>query len=180
MSYRSYMNLEISLFEALHSLAGKFPVLDWFVIFFGKYLPYLLVLLAIYLIWKEDGWRRRIYYFSLIALTAILSRGILTELIRFFHPRPRPFEVINFQPLFNHEAGGSFPSGHATFFFAVAFAIFIFNRKWGAIFTVAALLLSVTRVIAGVHWPLDIAAGVLLGLLSVFVVKWLLPRKLIT
>ncbi len=170
------MNLEVSLFQTLHSIANQSPIVDWFVVFLGNYSAYLLGLLAIWWIWKERNWRRRCYYFAFVALAEIGSRAILTPLIRALHPRPRPFEVLHFTPLINHEFGNSIPSGHAAFFFALAFAFYFAGwRRRGAWMFAAALVMGVCRVIAGAHWPLDIVAGMLVGLLSALVVKWLLP-----
>lgn len=174
------MNWEVNLFQTLHNLTNQSKFLDWFVVFFGNYSAYLLVLLAIYWLWREGNWRRRFYYFSFVALAVILSSGIITPVIRAIHPRPRPFEVLNFIPLIGHEAGPSIPSGHATFFFAVAFAFYFMGwRRRGAYLFLAAAVMGLCRVIGGAHWPLDIFAGMLVGLVGSFVVKWLLPRTLI-
>jgi undecaprenyl-diphosphatase len=173
------MNLEQSIFETLHSLTNQSKVLDWFIIFFGTYLPYVLLLAAIWFTLRSKEWPARFYRFAFVVLTIILSRGVLTEIIRFFYDRPRPFAVMNFMPLINHNAAYSFPSGHAALYFALALALFAFNWKWGSWFFLGAVLIGAARVIAGAHWPLDIAGGLLVSLLSVFVVKWLLPRTLI-
>lgn len=171
------MNPEIQFFQTLHGLANQSGLLDWFVVFFGKYSLYLLIALVIWWVWREKNWRARCYYFSFLALSTILSRAILTPVIRAIQPRPRPFEVLDFTPLINHEAGPSIPSGHAAFFFALAFGMYFAGyRKRGLFLFGAAVLMGAARVIAGVHWPLDILAGMLLGLVSAFVVKWLLPR----
>lgn len=175
------MPSEVSAFQILHGLAGQSKSLDWLIIFLGNYSAYVFGLLALYWLWTEKNWRQRLYKFAFVLLTLILSRGILTPIIRAFHPRPRPFEVLNFLPLINHESGNSIPSGHAVFFFAIAFAFyFVGQRRRGAFLFAAALVMGAARVIAGAHWPLDIVAGLLVGLVSAFVVKFLLPRTLIS
>ena len=80
------------------------------------------------------------------------------------------------------------PSGHATFFFALAFAIFYFlkydkrnaaaKRKWNWLFMGGAVIMGVARVFAGVHWPSDILAGAVIGFLSVFLIKKILPNPI--
>lgn len=58
----------------------------------------------------------------------------------------------------------TFPSDHAAFFIALALGIFLACRRAGAIALGWALVVTLgSRVAAGMHWPLDIAAGALLG-----------------
>lgn len=173
------MTLETNIFNALHGLAGQSAILDWLIVFFAKYLGFFLIAGAIWLILREKDWRPISRNFAFVALSVILSRGLLTEIIRFFHNRPRPFVAMNFEPLFNHSAiEAALPSGHAAFYFALAFALFLINRRWGWVYLAAASLIGISRVIAGVHWPLDIIAGFLVAALSVFVIKLLLvPSK---
>jgi undecaprenyl-diphosphatase len=172
------MPIEVSIFENLHSIVGRSALLDWFVVFLGNYSAYLLVALALYWVWREKNWRRRFYYFAFVALAVILASGIITPVIRAVHQRPRPFELLNFTPLIGHETVSSIPSGHATFFFAIAFAFYFAGwRRRGAYFAAAAMVMGIARVVGGAHWPLDIVAGILVGLISAFVVKWLLPTR---
>ena len=171
--------MDFSIFHFINGLAGKFRLLDWLGIFLAEYFGYFLVLLFLILLLKEKNWRSRIYFFSLTALSLILSRGIITEFIRFIFPRQRPFEVLGIQPLISHPAGGSLPSGHAAFYFALALAVFYMSasggRKWGWRFLIAALIMGIARIFVGVHWPLDIVVGAAVGLGSAFVVRRLLP-----
>ena len=115
------------------------------------------------------------YFFSLTALSLILSRGIITELIRFIFLRQRPFEVLGIQPLINHPVGSSLPSGHAAFYFALGLAVFYMNKKWGWRFLAAVLIIGLARIFVGVHWPMDIIVGAAVGLTSALIVRKLLP-----
>ena len=58
----------------------------------------------------------------------------------------------------------SFPSDHAGAAFAIAFAVFFLSRRVGIGFLVAAAAIGVSRVMIGLHYPGDIAAGALVGL----------------
>lgn len=59
---------------------------------------------------------------------------------------------------------GSFPSDHAAFFVALALGIFLACRRAGAVALAWAVLVTLgSRVASGMHWPVDIAAGALLG-----------------
>lgn len=163
------------IFWFIHNLAGKSRLLDFLGIFFSEYFGYFLLAAALLMIFSSDGWKNRVYYLSFLSLTLILSRGLLTELIRFFYYRPRPFLTLEISPLIDQVGKGSFPSGHAAFYFALAGVIFFLNKKAGWYFLAGALLIGIARIFVGVHWPLDILGGLLVGALSVWIINLLLP-----
>ena len=88
---------------------------------------------------------------------------MITEVIRYFYHRPRPYvQYSDIHALFNVNQW-SFPSGHATIFFSIATTIFFYNKKLGILLFIAAIIISFGRVAAGVHFPTDILAGLLIG-----------------
>jgi len=174
------MSLDFYLFNLLHDFSGRSWLLDWIGIFFAEYAPYLLIIAALFLGMKEKNQRRKIVYFSVLALSILLSHGVFTQTIRYFYYYPRPYVALDFEPLVSHDSVGSFPSGHATFYFALAFGIFYFKRRAGIWFLSVAALMGIARIYAGVHWPLDIVSGAVIGAASVLVVVWLLkPNSLV-
>jgi undecaprenyl-diphosphatase len=62
--------------------------------------------------------------------------------------------------------GRSFPSGHAANNMAVATVMILFYRRRGWIYLPVALLICYSRIYTGSHWPLDVLAGILLGILG--------------
>ena len=46
----------------------------------------------------------------------------------------------------------------------MATAIYFYNKKWGIFFFLATILITVSRVIAGIHYPSDIVGGALIGI----------------
>ena len=173
-------SIDLSLFQALHSFAGQFKILDWLFIFLAAYLPYFLVIIYIFFLYKEKDFQTRFYYFSFTALALVLSRGIFTEIIRFFYQSSRPFLALDFVALVNHSSSNSLPSSHAVFYFTLAILFFLFSgelwRRWRFWFLGGVILMSLARIIAGVHWPMDIVAGFFIAAVGVFVIKWLLSK----
>ena len=84
----------------------------------------------------------------------------------------RPFLVLpDVVPLWI-ESGYAFPSGHATFFMALAFAIYLLHKKVGYIFICLALFIGFARIVAGVHFPIDILGGFILGIIVSLLIKF--------
>jgi membrane-associated phospholipid phosphatase len=80
--------------------------------------------------------------------------------------RPRPFTTHPLHVLLYHNTDSAFPSNAATLAFALSFAVLFYRRKVAYIMLALSLYLGLTRIAAGVHYPLDIAGGILLGLSS--------------
>jgi undecaprenyl-diphosphatase len=158
-----------SLFFYLNNLAAKSAYFDKFVVFCAEYLAYFLLAVFFLLLFfskKDRISKLKILIFSGFSL--LLSRGIITEVIRYFYYYPRPFVNNAVHQLIFNETSGSFPSGHAAFFFALATAMIFVTRwrTWGVIFFLGAILMGLARVIAGIHWPYDIFGGALIGIIS--------------
>ena len=77
---------------------------------------------------------------------------------------PRPFTVYPHALVLVHRSTDpSFPSDHATMAAAVAVGLLFVHRRLGALAAVLALLMALTRVYVGAHFPLDVLAGLVLG-----------------
>jgi undecaprenyl-diphosphatase len=173
--------MDQALFDLIRGLSGRFLLMDWLMIFFANYLPYLALIFFAYLIFasvdqRTNQWASRYYFLFLSALSILIARGMITEIVRFFYPRLRPFDALNFKPLISHASNASFPSGHAVVLFIIVCLVFYLNKKWFWHFLIGVLVIGLARVYVGVHWPSDILAGALLALLTVVLVKKFLPK----
>jgi len=167
------MEIDTDIFYFFNNLAGQSTIFDIIVIFLAEYLGYLLVIVFLTLLYfsKYTNLEKlKIFLVSLISV--VIARAGVTEIIRFFYNRPRPFMVLSAENLFT-ETSWSFPSGHATFFFALATTIYLYNKKWGIGFFAVAILINISRIIAGVHYPTDILGGAIIGIIVGYVTFYL-------
>jgi len=163
------MNLDNIVFKAINNIAGKSVCLDSLWIFFAEYLGYILVgVLILFLLKNYKKYRQ---FVAKALISAVLSRFVITEIIRFFWQRPRPFIGNDVNLLINHSDTSSFPSGHAAFYFGLSMMVYFYNKKLGIIFLIASFLISVSRILVGVHWPSDILAGAVVGIFSAWLVN---------
>lgn len=164
------MNLDFYLFNKINGLAGSLFWLDVLAIFFAKYLSFLLIILVMVLFWK----RWEVIFQSLLA--GIVARLGFVEIIRFFWPKPRPFVENHVNLLLDKIDQSAFPSGHAAFFFALSFVVFLDNKKAGMLFFVASFFIAISRVFVGIHWPSDLIAGMIVGIFSGWLVIFLAQK----
>lgn len=164
------MNSDIYLFNSINSLAGKKKWLDFLAIFFATYLAYILafVLVSAAFILRDI----KILIFPVLA--GVFSRFVINEIIYFFCKRKRPSEVINAKILIKVPNHPSFPSGHASFFFALSFLLAVFNISLGIVFITLTCLIVFFRIFSGVHWPSDILAGIISAGISYPLFIWIL------
>lgn len=163
--------LNTALFNFIHDFAGRSGFWDKAGFFFADTLLYLLMLGGIWYVLRLPGMRRKIFMIAEICLAVLLSRGIITTIIRFAYHHARPFVALNFTPLISGENPyDSFPSGHMTGLFAFSAILYAHNRKWGIAYFILSALVGLSRVYTGVHWPLDILGGILIGLACAWIV----------
>lgn len=173
-------NLDVVLFSWLNSLAGRSDLLDGLIIFSAVYLLYIIIFifLGVTFLSSFHAFRRKhVELFIFAFASAVFARFAVTELIRFLYNRPRPFEVLTeIYQLVYHSGGEAIPSGHAAFASAIAAAVSFYYPKISIFFWAAAILIGLGRVAAGVHWPSDILAGVVVGFVSAFLLFHLKKR----
>lgn len=82
-----------------------------------------------------------------------------------------------FHPLVAIPHSSSFPSGHATMSFACATVLSALAPKAAPAFIVLAAAIAYSRLYVGVHWPLDVAAGAVLGVLTALLLLGVTRRR---
>ena len=110
-------------------------------------------------------WRRPALF--VLVLAADGAADVLAALLRMVTGVERPAVRYPEPPALVHiPHSGSFPSGHAATSFACATVLTAFAPRLApAVFTLAAAI-AFSRVYVGVHYPIDVAAGAVLGTLA--------------
>ncbi len=104
---------------------------------------------------------------ALLAIGSVLALAV-SQVLKRTCKRPRPSEGIDGRPCLvrTHAADPdafSFPSGHTAVAFAAAVALAGAGSGLGLVVALLAGGIAVSRVYLGAHYPLDVAAGALLG-----------------
>lgn len=166
------MTLNLKIFYWFYHLSHQNVIFDRVVVFFaesfdkivfGIALLFFALLFVLHRDWKHKGWVAWIHEGIIIGFS-VFTAWFVSFIIKSITRIPRPFiahgDVV---PLFTHGGFDSFPSGHATIFFGLAMAVYLYHRRVGYLFFVSAILITLSRVIGGVHYPIDIIIGAIIG-----------------
>lgn len=168
------LQLDETLFHAINAL-GQNPFFDWLMPIWRNKLTWipLYILLAGVILYQLKI--KGLYLLLALGLTIGIADTVSSKIIKKTVKRERPCRNANLQEVRNlvHCGGGySFTSSHATNHFAVAaFLIFltggIFGR-WRYLLWIWAALVAYAQVYVGVHYPLDVICGGVLGVLIAY------------
>lgn len=137
--------------------------------FFATFLIWILYF-GLVVLWFIDGKIRKEQVIH--ALVAGLIAWSIAFLIKQFFPTLRPF-MINGRPVevLITPKDGAFPSAHTALAFSLSITIFMHDRKVGFWYLVCALAIGFARVLANVHYPIDIVGGAFIGTLIAVMVE---------
>ncbi len=160
------MNINEQIFQFLNSFAGQNWLFDKWVIFFASQLPFLLLGGLLVFLWMHKDKNRDIKKRArdlAVVLTAAFVAWLVVLSIKYFFPYDRPSILSETTVLFVPDDLSSFPSGHATFFAALPAALYFYHKKIALWYAIGALFIGLSRIIGGIHWPMDILAGYIIG-----------------
>ena len=162
------------LFLAINRLSHHSGFLDALMVFCAEYIPIILIAFLAYL-WtlaKRAGRQ--------MAVRAALSGGlalVLARIVGAFHYQAIPSVLGLGRPLILHAANNSFPSDHVSFSFGLAMSLLFSGSALWPQALLLAILVAFARVFGGVHFPLDVLAGALVGTSAALVIHLLRSKS---
>jgi len=162
-------NIDIDLLKSVN--VGRNKSFDPFFItvsFTAEYLLWLVpsAILAFGFVKRRKKVQRKGWFI----LTSMTVASLISLLVKTLVNRPRPF--VSHPMIEKISVGGSasFPSGHTVIAFALALAIALaFKNRYSTFIAFAwAAAVGYSRIYCGVHYPSDVVAGMVLGLLSAY------------
>lgn len=168
------MGLDTALFNLINGMATRVPALDGLMrLLVNDYLVPTALCLLTAALWFSGANRdhRTVNQRAVVSMVvAVLLANVLVKLCNLIYFRPRPFSAQEVNLLFYRPSDSSLPSNAAAVGFAFAGVGWQRSRRLGLLMGGLAGLWGFARVYCGVHFPLDILAGGLVGLLSAYVV----------
>jgi undecaprenyl-diphosphatase len=169
--------VDLWLFQQLNGLAGRWLLLDLAVrLLVNEYLVTTglsLLLLGLWFSGQRPEVRARHQRAVIVAALVVLLANMVVKGLNLVYFRPRPFAEHPVTLLFYRPTDSSWPSNPAPSTLALATANWLHSRRAGGIGLILAGLMAVARVIAGVHYPLDVISGALIG----YTAAWWLACK---
>ncbi len=147
----------------INGWAGKNQLLDKFMIFCANGLVYSVFVVAAvligYLIYKKQTTT------VLWVIGSLIVSYLLLQTASFMYIDHRPFVDHHLTQLVAHAAGKSFPSDHTTVTTAIAAAFLFLTpfKRIGIALAFCALLIGFARIFVGIHYPIDILGGLIVG-----------------
>ncbi|MCO4893294.1 phosphatase PAP2 family protein [Cupriavidus sp. WGtm5] len=166
-----------SIIHFLNQFSFRWPVFDHGVMAFTQFymLRGLPMVALLWWVWFRDGTDkqrdREIVTATVVAAFCALLLGRLLANWLPFRVRPMANPDVGLRFLLASDDGmrtwSSFPSDHAMMWCAVATGVMVAARWLGLLaLAYAVLLISMARIFVGLHYPTDVIAGALLGMLS--------------
>lgn len=156
-------NLDEKTYEKIRSWINKFDNGVEVINIINKistslvYLIYPIILLILIFNGDQSFWR-------ILFVPAISF--ILLSLFRKCFNAPRPYEVLDIQPIIKKDTRGkSFPSRHVFSAFVIAMTLYYISVPIGIFIMLLGLIIAIVRVLGGIHFPKDVIVGGIIGIL---------------
>ena len=148
----SFSSLDAQILHVLNSYA----IFDPFVVLLSVAGDYILWVLIAAVLFISISKEKALYYCSMMLFLVGVVTLVKSQLMVL-----RPEDVRDVV----EASGYSMPSAHSTAAFATAMFLYPVAKKYGLLIWSGAIAMALSRVFAGVHYPSDVIAGVVLGIM---------------
>ncbi|PLS14776.1 undecaprenyl-diphosphatase [Bacillus sp. M6-12] len=170
----NFTDSNVAMFRFINDLSKQHEYLNPIFEFLAEYMVYFLGV-ALLLSWFTGTNKNRIMVMN--AAFALVIAEIGGKIAGMFYSNYQPFaELKNVNLLIEKGVNNSFPSDHTIIFFSICFSFWLMRKKEGSLLLILAVLVALSRIWVGVHYPADVAAGALLGILSALLAYRVVPR----
>ncbi len=155
--------LNQKIFDILFNFGNKHKKLTIFITIYSCYLFFIMYLIGYFYIFfnfKQYGYKTLVKYILVPLITIIIAK-ILRKKIN----SKRPFEKMNIVSLVKHKGGNSMPSNHSASAMVLAISLTYIIPQYAMVFIILAIITGVFRIIAGLHYPIDVLFGFFIGIL---------------
>ncbi|WP_002147534.1 undecaprenyl-diphosphatase [Bacillus cereus] len=160
--------MNYTVFQWINNFAGSSKLLDTLMIAITNSVPYVAILFML-ILWFNNGKKENAIRKQYTVLYTTLSVSIALLVNVFIHAvyyHPRPFITHHVNQLVPHAADSSFVSDHSVLVFSIAFVFILRGEKLKYIALIWAILVGVSRMYVGVHYPLDILGAAFLTFIT--------------
>ena len=162
------MDTNIQLFRLINDLGFQIPALNPIFVFIAEYFLYLLLIVLIVYLFKDNRKHRMMV---LAAVVSCLVAIVLGKIAGQFHYNVQPFVTLdNVNQLIEKEVNNSFPSDHTILSFTICMTLFLFD-KTKFYFLFIGLLVAISRVWVGVHYPFDVLTSIGISIVATLIVS---------
>ncbi|MBT2667199.1 undecaprenyl-diphosphatase [Bacillus sp. ISL-4] len=167
-----------TLFRMINNLGKQYTDLNPFFVFIAEYMIYFLVLAVLMFLFSRRNKNRIMVICAFITL--VISE-LLAKIAGQFHSNNQPFaELPNVNRLVEKAVNNSFPSDHTIIFFSFCITFWLFKRGWGILWVILAVLVGISRIWVGVHYPADVLVGAIISIVSATIVYKIVLRLSLT
>ncbi|PRT19082.1 undecaprenyl-diphosphatase [Bacillus wiedmannii] len=160
--------MNYTVFQWFNNFAGSSKLLDKLMIAITNSAVYVAILFM-FILWFNNGKKVNaikkqytVLYTTLSVIIALLVNVVIHAV--YYHPRP--FVSHDVHQLVPHAADSSFVSDHSVLVFSIAFVFLLRGEKLKYVALIWAVLVGVSRMYVGVHYPLDILGAAFLTFIT--------------
>lgn len=162
------------LFRIINDLGKDYSIFNPTFVFIAEYMVIFLALLIL-TFWCTRKYQNRIMV--ICGSITFCMAEIVGKIAGRIHSNYQPFaELSNVNKLIEKAVDNSFPSDHTILFFSFCVTFWLFKGVKGSIWFLLAVLVGISRIWVGVHYPADILVGATISAVIAVMVFLVVPK----